>query len=276
VDPSIGIAEVGSKIDLLDMNTPFNKLNTSQALLTSLEKDFLDSNGYLSLGRLLSDERLDAIKTRVGELVNEEGDQGGSELFNSKHIKHPKEEGADRLANLVNKGEEFDILYTHQKLLAAVYHVLGAEVKISSLNYRAARPGKGLQKLHVDWKEAVRPGEWKVCNSIWLLDDFSIANGATRLVPKSHLCGKIPEEEMEDPETAHSDEIILEAPAGTAVVFNSHIWHGGTTNNTDQARRAIHSYFCARDQPQQTPQQEMIRQETLDRISDEARWLLDV
>jgi len=142
VDPSIGIAEVGSKIDLLDMNTPFNKLNTSQALLTSLEKDFLDSNGYLSLGRLLSDERLDAIKTRVGELVNEEGDQGGSELFNSKHIKHPKEEGADRLANLVNKGEEFDILYTHQKLLAAVYHVLGAEVKISSLNYRAARPAK--------------------------------------------------------------------------------------------------------------------------------------
>ena len=75
---------------------------------------------------------------------------------------------------------------------------------------------------------------------------------------------------------ATSDEIILEAPAGTVVVFNSHVWHGGTINQTDQPRRAIHSYFCARDQPQQTAQKKLIRQDTLDRISDEARWLLDV
>ena len=245
-------------------------------MLTKSETETLDSQGYLSLGKLLSDEELCSLRTRIKELIVEEGDEGGFELFQSKHIKHPKEAGADRLANLVNKGGVFDKLYTHPKLLAAVYHVLGTEVKLSSLNYRAARPGMGLQKLHVDWKEAVGPGDFKVCNSIWLLNDFSVANGATRLVPRSHLCGKVPEEVMEDPEAPHPDEIILEAPAGTAVVFNSHIWHGGTTNNTDQARRAIHSYFCARDQPQQTPQQELIRQETLDRISEKARWLLDV
>jgi hypothetical protein len=245
-------------------------------LLTDSEKEFLEIQGYLSLGSLLTEEQFDSLRRRVDELVIEEGDQGGHELFSSKHIKHPKEEGADRLANLVNKGSVFDILYTHPKLLAAVAHVLGSEFKLSSLNYRAAKPGKGLQKLHVDWKEAVGPGEYKVCNSIWLLDDFSIANGATRLVPKSHLSGKVPTDDMEDPEAPHPDEIILEAPAGTVVVFNSHIWHGGTTNTTNQPRRAIHSYFCARDQPQQSNQQEFISQETLDRISPEARWLLDI
>ena len=245
-------------------------------LLTEDEKQFLDSEGYLSLGMLLSDDQFAAVQQHVGELIQEEGDQGGHELFDSKHIKHPKEEGADRLANLVNKGQVFDLLYTHPKLLAAVTHVLGSEIKLSSLNYRAAKPGKGLQKLHVDWKVAVEPGEYKVCNSIWLLDDFSAANGATRLVPRSHLCGKVPSDEMDDPEATHPDEIILDAPAGTVVVFNSHIWHGGTTNKTEHYRRAIHAYFCARNQPQQTPQKELIRHETLDRISPQARWLLDV
>lgn len=245
-------------------------------LLTDTEKDFLDSQGYLSLGCLLSAEQFSAVRNRVDEIAMEEGDRGGFELFDSKHIKHPKEEGADRLANLVNKSSVFDILYTHPKLLAAVTHVLGSEIKLSSLNYRAANPGKGLQKLHVDWKEAVRPGEFKVCNSIWLLDDFSVANGATRLVPNSHLSGKVPADDMENPEAPHPDEIILEAPAGTVVIFNSHTWHGGTTNTTNDSRRAIHSYFCTRDQPQQTDQKKWILPETLSRISDEARWVLDV
>jgi len=251
-------------------------LGTLKQLLSPSERDALDQQGYLSLGRLLDDPQLKSIRERLEQLLSEEGDQAGHELFNSTRIRHPKEEGADRLANLVNKGAEFDGLYTHPKLLAAITHILGPDIKLSSLNYRAAKPGQGLQKLHVDWKTAVTPGEFKVCNSIWLLDDFSAANGATRLVPRSHLCGKMPEEVMDDPHQSHPDEIILEAPAGTVIVFNSHLWHGGTVNHTNEPRRAIHSYFCTRDQIQQTPQKELIRQETLNRISEDARWLLDV
>jgi ectoine hydroxylase-related dioxygenase (phytanoyl-CoA dioxygenase family) len=251
-------------------------LSPQKQLLSQSECESLDSLGYVSLGRLLDDAQLEVIRERVRQLVEEEGDQGGHELFSSDRIRHPKEEGADRLANLVNKGAVFDSLYTQPKLLAAISHVLGPEIKLSSLNYRAAKPGQGLQKLHVDWKSAVRPGEFKVCNSIWLLDDFIKANGATRLVPNSHLFGKMPEEVMEDPLQSHPDEILLEAPAGTVMVFNSHLWHGGTINHTDRPRRAIHSYFCTREQVQQTPQQKFIQQETLSRISREANWLLDV
>jgi len=258
------------------MQHPLEKLGAREDLLSSEEKAFLDTQGYLSLGRLLSDEHLEALRTRSQELIDEEGENGGSELFNSKYVRHPKEAGVDRLANLANKGAVFDQLYTHPRLLSAVSHILGSEIKLSSLNYRSAKPGQGLQKLHVDWREAVAPGAFKVCNSIWLLDDFSVANGATRLVPGSHLCGKMPEQEMDDPLSPHPDQQILEAPAGTVVVFNSHIWHGGTINRTESPRRAIHSYFCRREEAPQTPQKELIRKETLDRISNEARWLLDV
>jgi ectoine hydroxylase-related dioxygenase (phytanoyl-CoA dioxygenase family) len=149
-------------------------------------------------------------------------------------------------------------------------------MKLSSLNYRAAKPGAGEQKLHVDWHESVDPGDYKVCNTIWLLDDFSVANGATRVVPGTHLKGRLPQDLLTDPEAAHPDQLILEAPAGTVAIFNSHTWHGGTRNTTSDLRRAIHSYFCRRDQPQQVDQNRYIRPETRARLGLAALTLLDV
>ena len=176
----------------------------------------------------------------------------------------------------MNKGAVFDIFYTHPMVLDAVQHVIGKAFHLSSLNFRSAKPDKGHQKLHADWREGVVPTDFKVCNSIWLLDDFTSKNGATRVVPGSHLLQKVPPEVIEDPEAPHPEEVLIEAPAGTLVIFNAHTWHGGTTNQTNLPRRAIHSYFCRADQPQQTDQKRWITKETLDRISEQTRKLLNV
>jgi hypothetical protein len=253
-----------------------SELGVKEDMLSSEEKKFLDQKGYLVLGQFLPTAQLDEIRWGINQILQKEGAMAGSELLDSKYIRHPIEEGVDRLADLVNKGSMFDQFYTHPKLLAAISHVLAADFKLSALNYRAALPGYGLQKLHVDWHQAVPPGQYKVCNSIWLLDDFLEANGATRLVPGTHLAGTLPQDTLKDPYATHPEEILLEAPAGTVVIFNSHTWHGGTINQTDKPRRAIHSYFCQRDQPQQVDQKQYILQETLARISEPVRRLLDV
>lgn len=253
-----------------------SELGVTQDTLSSEEKAFLAQNGYLNLGQLLLAEQLATINQRLLELMNEEGENSGSELMDSPYIRHPKEEGADRLADLVNKGEVFDVFYTHPKVLAAMQEVLGEAFKLSSLNYRAAKPGKGLQKLHVDWHEAVAVGDFKVCNSIWLLDDFYKENGATRVVPGTHLSSELPQNVLADPFDTHPNEVLIEAPAGSVFIFNSHTWHGGTCNHTDQPRRALHSYFCRKDQPQQIDQKRYIQEETLERISEMARVILDV
>ena len=255
-------------------DTILSRLGVQEDTLTDSEKTFLDQNGYLNLGRILDDTQLEAIRNRLGELLKLEGEQAGAELMDSPHIRHPRESGADRLADLVNKGALFDIFYTHPRALAGIAHVLGSEIKLSSLNYRAARPGKGLQKLHVDWHETVGVYDYKVCNSIWLLDDFSVENGATRIVPGTHLSGRLPQDVLADPFATHPDEQLIEAPAGSVVIFNSHAWHGGTDNKTALPRRSIHSYFCRRDQPQQVDQQKYILQETLNRLSSSAVALL--
>ena len=252
----------------------FSNPGATEATLSQEEKDFLDQNGYLHLGRILSDSQLASIRNKIEELLEMEGADAGKELMDSPYIRHPKETGADRLADLVNKGPEFDVFYTHPKVLAAISHVLGINFKLSSLNSRAAKPGAGLQKLHVDWHESVAVQDYKVCNSIWLLDDFSQENGATRVVPGTHLLASLPQEVMEDPMAPHPDQVIIEAPAGSVVIFNSHTWHGGTTNHTLKPRRAIHSYFCRGDQPQQVDQKRYIKQETLNRLPEEVVKIL--
>jgi ectoine hydroxylase-related dioxygenase (phytanoyl-CoA dioxygenase family) len=117
---------------------------------------------------------------------------------------------------------------------------------------------------------------FQVCNSIWLLDDFTSDNGATRVVPGTHRSGQSPSDVLDDPGAAHPDQQLLLAPAGTVVIFNSHLWHGGTTNHTDRPRRAVHSYFTRRHQTQQLDQRAYVREETRRRMTPAVRHIVDV
>lgn len=252
----------------MNIQQALTQFGVREDTLSAEEKQFLDDNGYLPLPGILSPQQVQAIANRLEALAVEEGDKAGLEVH--------QEKGTIRLSNLVNKDPLFEICFTHPRVLAAIAHVLQNDLKLSSLNARAALPGEGLQRLHVDWRGAVEPGDYYVCNSIWLLDDFTAENGSTRVVPGSHRFGKAPQEVMADPAAPYPDEVQLLAPAGTVVIFNSHTWHGGTLNRTDKPRRAMHSYFCRRDQPQQLDQRKGLGPETLARLSDAEKFILDV
>jgi ectoine hydroxylase-related dioxygenase (phytanoyl-CoA dioxygenase family) len=251
----------------MDMESALRELGVTDDVLTPSEKDQLDRDGFLPLEGILSAEEVSAINKRLAELSAAEGDRAGLEVH--------QERGADRLSDLVNKDPRFEVCFSHPRVLAAMRHVLG-DFRLSSLNSRAALPGKGHQALHVDFDHPVEPGQYEVCNSIWLLDDFTVANGATRVVPGSHRRGSMPADEMPDLTAAHPDQIQLTGPAGTVVIFNSHLWHGGTQNRTDNPRRALHSYFTRRHLPQQLDQQAYIRLNTYTRLTPAQHFILDV
>jgi Phytanoyl-CoA dioxygenase (PhyH) len=245
------------------------ELGASPDLLTEAEVSFLDEQGYLPMPGVLGPSEVAQLVQRFDELVSAEGDKAGLEAH--------QEQGTDRLANLVDKGTVFDLCWNYPRQLAAVAHVLDWEdFKVFSLNGRAALPSEGHQGLHVDWREAVAPGHYEICNSIWLLDDFTEENGATRVVPGSHRWGRLPKDDMADPRDPHPDQVLLLGEAGTCVIFNSHLWHGGTQNRTARPRRALHSAYVRRDETQQTVFRNYVRPVTLDRLSPAQRYLLDV
>jgi len=245
-----------------------SELGVSEDTLSEDEKAYLDKNGYLPLEGLLSEAEADGLRQRFDELVEVEGEDAGKEVH--------QEAGTYRLSNLIDKDERFWICISHPKVLAAMHHVLGDAFKLSSLNGRAALPGQGLQGLHADWKGRIEPGDYYVCNSIWLLSDFTKRNGATRVVPGSHDSGMNPREDLEDPSADHPDQVLLTAKKGTVVIFNSHTWHGGTLNQTDHPRYGLHGYYTRRDQKQQMDQKVSLSAETVGRLSDAQRVILDV
>lgn len=252
----------------MDMHEVLLMLDVKDNTLTSDEIAQLDDKGYLPLYNILSASQIAQFRHRLDEIAYAEGDHAGKEVH--------QEAGTTRLSNLIDKDPMFDVCFTHPRVLAAMNHVLQSDFKLSSLNSRASLPGEGLQALHTDWKEAVDADSFQVCNSIWLLVDFTEENGATRVVPGTHRSGQTPSQALDDPKAPHPDEVVLTAPAGTVVIFNSHLWHGGTINQSDSTRYALHSYFCRRHQTQQLNQKQYLSQDTINRLNPAERYILDV
>ncbi|EST27153.1 phytanoyl-CoA dioxygenase family protein [Streptomyces roseochromogenus] len=252
----------------MDMSQAMEDLGVTEDLLGSELIRQLDVRGFVILEGFLTLCEVQALRDRLAELLVMEGEKAGTEVN--------KEPGTDRVSDLVNKGHVFEKCFTHPVLLAGVQRVLG-EFKLSSLSSRQPLPHEGQQPLHADWRgPAPQAGDFQVFNSIWLLDDFTCENGATRVVPGSHLWRKAPSAVMADPVDTHPAETLIVAPAGSLIMFNGHLWHGGTTNKSGEPRQALHAYFTRRSNPQQLDQATFIRNDTLARLSVAARFLLDV
>lgn len=204
----------------------------------------LDEQGYLIFKCLLRPDKVDAILTRLEELWASEGDQAGEENY--------IEAGVRRLANLANKGEIFRELYAHPKVLEVAQAVMGPEIRGSMVNARDVPPRTGVRMpFHMDSdKGRVRDEKgYSAATAIWMLDEFSVANGATAFVPGSHLLGKSPREALTDINAEHPDEIVIEGQPGDVLVFNGHCWHAGRPNETDNHRRAVLVHYLRADVP---------------------------
>lgn len=253
---------------VIDANDALSRLGVDGTDLTAGERTHLDHDGFVLLEGILTPDATERFARRLDELIQLEGPRAGSETRT--------EEGTARLANLVDKDPIFEICVTNRRLLAAIDHVLDGDLKLSGLNCRIALPGSGEQELHVDWGEPVLRGSYQACNSIWCIDDFTVDNGATRVVPGSHLLERMPPQPGDaDAEAVARSAVEVTAPAGAVIILNAHVWHCGSLNRTDRPRRALHSYFIRRDNPQQQEQRRLLSAATLVRLSPATRFLLD-
>jgi len=235
--------------------------------VTSGHRRLLDERGWVALEGFLPAERRLRLVDRIEALFAAEGDRAGAEF--------KQEPGARRLANLVDKGAVFVECILEPEILEHVGHVLGPRFKLSSLNARSANPGSGeTQPLHVDAGALPDERGFWVCNTLWMLDDFTPENGSLRAVPGSHRWGRRPQEGLADPRAPHPEEVLVTGRAGDVVVMNAHLWHGGTANRTGRSRLALHAFYCRRDKPQQQYQRGRLRPETQAALPPAARDLL--
>ena len=235
-------------------------------MLAPSEKKQLDELGYLVLPGFVPPPMLAELRDRVEALWEQEGSEAGSEF---RH-----EPGARRLANLVDKGAIFAEVVSMSKILECVEHVIGPSYKLSSLNARSTNPNsEESQPWHADSAAIADERGYWVCNSIWMLDDFTAENGATRMIPRSHTWRRLPEP---GDTISRPDEELVTGTAGTVVIMNTHMWHGGTANRTGRCRRALHGFYTRGDKPQQQYQKALLRPETVAALTPLQRRVLAI
>ena len=113
--------------------------------------------------------------------------------------------------------------------------------QMSSLSLTSIGPGQEPQVLHRD--DALYPfahpneRESEV-TAFWALSDFTFENGATQVVPGSHL--------WDDERRPQEDEVAYaEMPRGSVCIFLGSTYHGGGRNITqDNWRIGMYSGYC--------------------------------
>jgi ectoine hydroxylase-related dioxygenase (phytanoyl-CoA dioxygenase family) len=226
----------------------------------------LDELGYVVLPDAVERDFLRGLNVRIDELFAHEGDGAGSEF--------KQEPGCRRLANLMNKGDVFTSVIASTAVLPLVAHILG-DYKLSSLNVRSVDPCSDVrQPLHADMAAISDERGFWVCNVLWMLQDITLENGPLRVVPGTHHNRQLPQDVLSDTLADHPDQVMVTGGAGTIVVMNAHLWHGGVENRSTNPRRALHAFYCRRDKPQQQYQKALIDKDVRSSFTPELRNLL--
>jgi len=195
----------------------------------------LQDHGYCLLECPLPPDEFKALRERLLTVAEQERADGSAFLYDG---------GNQRVFSLLNKGEEFEELVQEPKVCAVMEELLGFNFLLSSTHANVAGPGGASMYVHAD--QTFAPTPWPpypfVANSMWMLDDFTPENGATRLVPGSHKLARQPDYVAGE---GNVETVPACAPAGTVMIFDCRLWHQTGANVTrDQRRHGILNYYC--------------------------------
>ena len=176
--------------------------------------------------------------------------------------------------NLPGKNEIFGKLVENPKVLKLARGVLGEDCVLSDISVNSIGPHSEGAAWHVDAPLGQLPEPLPefplTLQNVWMLDDFTAENGATRVVPGSHKRRRRPTWAG----GVMEDEVILTAPAGSMAVWLSNTWHRVGPNSTDYPRRAILCYYSRSWIKPFSDYRTSIPKELLDQYSPTLRYLL--
>ena len=216
--------------------------------------------GYLRLGKVLSDNGLEALQQRIDDIM-----LGRIRYENMRYQLDSKTGGYSEMPveSIGHKGETLQyrkIMDLEQDPLHLAYmqsplfreiarHYIGEDVSI----FRAMFMNKSAnQGTVLPWHQDVGFG-WGLDRNpiitVWTaLDDATEANGCMQIVPGGHKVGVVNERHFisEADAEAHALEkraIYLEAEAGEAILLNNLTPHRSGVNRTSQPRRAFSAAY---------------------------------
>lgn len=153
----------------------------------------------------------------------------------------------ERIYTLVARAPVFERLTEDPRVLAVIGRFLQPGFLLTASQSICIHPGETAQSLHTDdgFYRIPRPRPAISFTMIAAVDDFTQANGATEVLPGSHLWGE------PEPGTWRTDRSLppppaqaMEIPAGACFIFPGTLIHRGGANCTDRPRLGFTNQYC--------------------------------
>ncbi len=138
---------------------------------------------------------------------------------------------------------EFVKLATHPLILSVVRKFLGEWFILNLQNSIINRPNQGHHQS--SWHRDLPYQNWVISrplaiNALLAIDEFSEVTGGTHVVPFTHKTEVLPSDAY-----IEANRIVAAAPAGSAIVFDSMLFHRAGTNTSQIIRRAVNHLYTA-------------------------------
>jgi ectoine hydroxylase-related dioxygenase (phytanoyl-CoA dioxygenase family) len=214
-----------------------------------------DCDGYTVFESVLDTAALDAIRTELAPYLA--ADIAGRNDFEGLKT--------NRVYAMLAKSPVFADLACHPLALAFAEADLGKECLLSACLAINIHPGETVQPWHYDdgHYRLPRPRASLGVSAFWTIDETTDTNGATEILPGSHLW---PEQTLPGASSPTSftskefnaqsldsrprdtgvraDSVKAVMPAGSLMLAKSTLWHRGGANRSDKTRLIITPQYC--------------------------------
>lgn len=156
-------------------------------------------------------------------------------------------EGLDteRVYTLVARGAVFERLTAEPRLMELLARFLQPGFLLTASQAICIHPGEKAQALHTDdgFYRQPRPRPAISLSVIVAVDPFTDLNGATDIVPRSHVWSDAEVAAFTPAQAARTLRPMV-MPAGAAIVFQGTLVHRGGANRSDAPRLAFTNQYC--------------------------------
>jgi ectoine hydroxylase-related dioxygenase (phytanoyl-CoA dioxygenase family) len=160
--------------------------------------------------------------------------------YGEERLKSAKELHMVR-APILHGGGVFKKLAVNQKLLAVLGKLIAGKFILNQQNGLINPPEEkyiqGAWHRDLPYQHFVSSSPIAV-NALFCVDDFTLENGATFILPASHMNSRFPSKNF-----VQANAVQVEARAGQYIVLDCMLFHAGGRNRTNKDRRAVNHVY---------------------------------
>jgi len=199
----------------------------------------LEKNGYAVVLNFADLHTVNELKKITYSIAHNQAEMGAAYVYGN-------DARLQRIYNLIGKHDIYwnFLLDERVQSIAETFfkrNTLHDKFFLSSYQANILYPGATAQILHTDLSMPEPLPPWPVRLNVNLaIDEFTVSNGATLVVPGSHHSLKKPNALYEDVPL-----IPVTVPSGSLVIWTGHLWHKSGANISDKPRAALLACFAA-------------------------------